>query len=68
MLQKQRSTSELFATIGLIVIKTIDMKLEDFGQLDDFGQQGYSDTLRILEYSHDTRMIDTQVGVFHLTL
>ena len=53
MLQKQRSTSELFATIGLITIRTSDVNLEDFGQLDDFGQQGSSDTLRVLEYFDD---------------
>ena len=61
MLQKQGSTSELFATIGLITIRTSDVNLEDFGQ------QGSSDTLRVLQYSNDTWMINTQVGVFHLT-
>ena len=59
--KKQCSTSELFATIGLFTIRTSDVNLEDFGQ------QGSSDTLRVLQYSDDTWMIHTQVGVFHLT-
>ena len=59
--KKQCSTSELFATIGSITIRTSDVNLEDFGQ------QGSSDTLRVLQYSDDTWIINTQVGVFHLT-
>ena len=59
--KKQCSTSELFATIGLFTIRTSDVNLEDFGQ------QGSSDTLRVLQYSDDTWMKNTQVGVFHLT-
>ena len=62
--KKQCSTSKLLATIGLITIRTSDVNLEDFGQLNDFGQQGYSDTLRVLEYLDDTWMINTQVGFF----